>query len=246
PQKKSEKATPRKRKLESQAGSERRNPSRKARPPENFAVEEKSEPRTCKSPKTVDVETLLKVNKSLQRKRRSHGVRKSQFDARSVDEITEEDLENIAVPQQRQDLGQGEGQLVSPVQAEDPGHQDHLPQRGLRGGQRSVLRAVSEEPLRGGRPRGAARPELVVPHLPRRVQLQFVSQEGGPLRYGQPGGVGALQRSQQRPHLPGEHSEGAAIKEDADETLLPYSSSTTLKSVVVSNQSVVFLSCAVQ
>lgn len=46
--------------------------------------------------------------------------------------------------------------------------------------------------------------ELVVPHLPRRVQLQFVSQEGGPLRYGQPGGVGALQRSQQRPHLPGE------------------------------------------
>uniref|UniRef100_H3CB51 Cell division cycle associated 7 like n=1 Tax=Tetraodon nigroviridis TaxID=99883 RepID=H3CB51_TETNG len=101
PQKKSEKATPRKRKLESQAGSERRNPSRKARPPENFAVEEKSEPRTCKSPKTVDVETLLKVNKSLQRKRRSHGVRKSQFDARSVDEITEEDLENIAVPKDK-------------------------------------------------------------------------------------------------------------------------------------------------
>lgn len=60
-QKKSEKATPRKRKFESEVGSERRNPSRKARPPENFAVEEKSESRPCKSPKIVDVETLLKV-----------------------------------------------------------------------------------------------------------------------------------------------------------------------------------------
>lgn len=60
-QKKSEKATPRKRKFESEVGSERRNPSRKARPRENFAVEEKSEPRPCKTPKNVDVETLLKV-----------------------------------------------------------------------------------------------------------------------------------------------------------------------------------------
>lgn len=32
----------------------------------------------------------------MQRKRRSHSVRKSQFDVRSVDEITEDDLENIA------------------------------------------------------------------------------------------------------------------------------------------------------
>lgn len=36
------------------------------------------------------------VDKRGQRKRRSHGVRKSQFDVRSVDEITEDDLENIA------------------------------------------------------------------------------------------------------------------------------------------------------
>lgn len=60
-QKKSEKATPRKRKFGSEVGSERRNPSRKARPRDNFAVEEKSEPRPCKTPKNVDVETLLKV-----------------------------------------------------------------------------------------------------------------------------------------------------------------------------------------
>lgn len=46
--------------------------------------------------------------------------------------------------------------------------------------------------------------ELVVSHLPCCVQLQFVSQEGGPLRYGEPGGAGPLQRAQQRPHLPGE------------------------------------------
>ncbi|XP_011607165.2 cell division cycle-associated 7-like protein [Takifugu rubripes] len=96
PQKKSEKGTPRKRKFESEVGSERRNPSRKARPRDNFAVEEKSEPRPCKTPKNVDVETLLKVDKLVQRKRRSQSVRKSQFDVRSVDEITEDDLENIA------------------------------------------------------------------------------------------------------------------------------------------------------
>lgn len=41
--------------MDSEAGSERRNPSRKARPPENFAVEEKSEPRS------VDVRRLLEV-----------------------------------------------------------------------------------------------------------------------------------------------------------------------------------------
>lgn len=36
------------------------------------------------------------VDKSLQRKRRSHSVRKSQFDVRSIDEITEDDLVNVA------------------------------------------------------------------------------------------------------------------------------------------------------
>lgn len=52
--------------------------------------------------------------------------------------------------------------------------------------------------------------ELVVSHLPCCVQLQFVSQEGGPLRYWEPGGVGPLQRAQQRPHLPGEVRRQAA------------------------------------
>lgn len=56
-----EKATPRKRKFEPEMGSERRNPSRKARPPENFAVEEKSEPLACRSPRTVDVRRLVEV-----------------------------------------------------------------------------------------------------------------------------------------------------------------------------------------
>lgn len=36
------------------------------------------------------------VDQSLQRKRRSHGTRKSQFDVRSADEITDEDLDNVA------------------------------------------------------------------------------------------------------------------------------------------------------
>lgn len=55
------KVTPRKRKIEMEMGSERRNPSRKARPRENFAVEEERELRPRRSPKTVDAMTLLKV-----------------------------------------------------------------------------------------------------------------------------------------------------------------------------------------
>lgn len=55
------KAASRKRKFEPEMGSERRNPSRKARPPENFAVEEKSEPLPCRSPRTVDIRRLVEV-----------------------------------------------------------------------------------------------------------------------------------------------------------------------------------------
>lgn len=64
PQKKkrlSERATPKKRKSETDVVSERRNPSRKARPPENFAVEEKSEPVHVRSPRTVDIKRLVEV-----------------------------------------------------------------------------------------------------------------------------------------------------------------------------------------
>ncbi|KAM9340267.1 cell division cycle-associated 7-like protein [Symphorus nematophorus] len=103
PQKKkrmSEKAAPRKRKFEPEVGSERRNPSRKARPPENFAVEEKSEPLTHRSPRTVDIRRLVEVDEDHvgegRKKRRSQSSRRSQYDVRSVEEITKEDLDNIA------------------------------------------------------------------------------------------------------------------------------------------------------
>ncbi|XP_054462313.1 cell division cycle-associated 7-like protein [Anoplopoma fimbria] len=95
----SEKATPRKRKFEPVTGSERRNPSRKARPPENFAVEEKSEPLAIRNPRTIDIRRLVEVDEDVgekKKKRRSHGSRRSHFEVRSVDDITQEELDNIA------------------------------------------------------------------------------------------------------------------------------------------------------
>nr|XP_019946334.1 PREDICTED: cell division cycle-associated 7-like protein [Paralichthys olivaceus] len=95
-----EKSTPRKRRFEPELGSERRNPSRKARPPENFGVEEKSMPVTHRSPRTVDIRRLVQVDEEHvgdgRKKKRSVGSRRSQFVVRSVDDITEEDLDNIA------------------------------------------------------------------------------------------------------------------------------------------------------
>ncbi|XP_023268029.1 cell division cycle-associated 7-like protein [Seriola lalandi dorsalis] len=91
-----EKATPRKRKSEPEIGSERRNPSRKARPPENFAVEEKSEPIAHRTPRSVDVRRLMEVDEEhvgVSRKKRSS---RSSTYVRSVDDITEEELDNIA------------------------------------------------------------------------------------------------------------------------------------------------------
>lgn len=55
------KATPRKRKLEQRSGSERRNPSRKARPPENFAVDQVCEPLPRGGPKAIDLRRLVEV-----------------------------------------------------------------------------------------------------------------------------------------------------------------------------------------
>lgn len=52
----------RKRKTEQEVGSERRNPSRKARPRENFAVEEHSEPGARRGPRTIDVRRLVEVS----------------------------------------------------------------------------------------------------------------------------------------------------------------------------------------
>uniref|UniRef100_A0AAQ4RJ32 Zinc-finger domain-containing protein n=1 Tax=Gasterosteus aculeatus aculeatus TaxID=481459 RepID=A0AAQ4RJ32_GASAC len=84
---------PRKRKLEPEMGSERRNPSRKARPPENFGVE-KSEPLAIRNPRMVDIRRLVEVGGK--RRRRSRGSRRSHYAVRSVDDITQEDLDNIA------------------------------------------------------------------------------------------------------------------------------------------------------
>ncbi|XP_028256214.1 cell division cycle-associated 7-like protein [Parambassis ranga] len=103
PQKKkrtSEQATPRKRKCQADVGSERRNPSRKARPPENFAVEEKSEPVNPRTPRVIDIKRLVEVDEdgvfNRQNKRKSCTPRRSQYIIRSVDDITEDDLDNIA------------------------------------------------------------------------------------------------------------------------------------------------------
>lgn len=96
PQKK--KGTPKKRKLEPDTGSERRNPSRKARPPENFAVEEKTLPSLPKNPRTVDIRALVEVSGDKIKKgdKNKKGNRRSSYLVRSVDDITEEDLDNIA------------------------------------------------------------------------------------------------------------------------------------------------------
>ena len=151
-------------------------------------MEEKSTPAPCRTPRTVDITTLLKVegaphtslctvtctvhmqpalgvagnmpvviaqvDKScvheVPRKRKSS--RRSHYDVRSVDEITEEDLENIAYRSKdkiwdKENVSHSRhshiccsqvswvcvvphcvlvdvpsGQLVSPVQTEDPGH----------------------------------------------------------------------------------------------------------------------------
>ncbi|KAM6903300.1 cell division cycle-associated 7-like protein isoform 1-T1 [Lycodopsis pacificus] len=94
---KEKKATTRKRRFEPEVGSERRNPSRKARPPENFAVEEKSEPLTIRKPRTVDIGRLVEVDENVcEKKKRRKSSRRSQSEVRSVDDITQEELDNVA------------------------------------------------------------------------------------------------------------------------------------------------------
>ncbi|KAG7281367.1 hypothetical protein CRUP_023518 [Coryphaenoides rupestris] len=90
-----EKTTPRKRGPELQAGSERRNPSRKARPPEHFAVEEKQpgSPGEGRVPHAVDVD---EDGVQIAKKRRVGSGSRRSYVVRSVDDITEEELDNIA------------------------------------------------------------------------------------------------------------------------------------------------------
>uniref|UniRef100_A0A3Q3K5A1 Zinc-finger domain-containing protein n=1 Tax=Monopterus albus TaxID=43700 RepID=A0A3Q3K5A1_MONAL len=84
-----EKAVPWKRKFESQTGSERRNPSRKARPPVNFGVEEKSEPIT------LVIGQVAEDHVRERQRKKGYVSRRRQY-IKSVDEITKEDLDNIA------------------------------------------------------------------------------------------------------------------------------------------------------
>ncbi|XP_064835705.1 cell division cycle-associated 7-like protein [Oncorhynchus masou masou] len=82
-------------------GSERRNPSRAARPPEKFGVEESgtSPPRHHRSVRTIDVGKLLEVDelgRSGKKRRASSGKKRRITHVRSVDEITEEELDNVA------------------------------------------------------------------------------------------------------------------------------------------------------
>ncbi|KAK0148467.1 Cell division cycle-associated 7-like protein [Merluccius polli] len=97
-----EKPSPRKRRPELQAGSERRNPSRKARPPEHFGVEEKpvSPGGGGRGPRMVDIRRLVEVDedgvKRVKKRRVSQGSKRGQYVVCSVDQITKEDLDNIA------------------------------------------------------------------------------------------------------------------------------------------------------
>ncbi|XP_029601771.1 cell division cycle-associated 7-like protein [Salmo trutta] len=82
-------------------GGERRNPSRAARPPEKFGVEESSTSpsRHDRSVRTIDVGKLLEVDelsRSGKKRRASSGRKRRITHVRSVDEITEEELDNVA------------------------------------------------------------------------------------------------------------------------------------------------------
>ncbi|KAM9391084.1 cell division cycle-associated 7-like protein isoform 5-T5 [Salvelinus alpinus] len=82
-------------------GNERRNPSRAARPPEKFGVEERSTSpsRHDRSVRTIDVGKLLEVDelgRSRKKSRASSGKKRRITHVRSVDEITEEELDNVA------------------------------------------------------------------------------------------------------------------------------------------------------
>ncbi|RVE66983.1 hypothetical protein OJAV_G00112640 [Oryzias javanicus] len=95
-----QKTSPQKRRGEPDVGSERRNPSRKARPPENFAVEERSEPAMRRSHREVDIKRLMEVDEDhvgvKRRKIMGRFSRRSSYVVKSVEEITKEDLDNIA------------------------------------------------------------------------------------------------------------------------------------------------------
>lgn len=83
-------------------GEGRRNPSRKARPPDNFGLEKRSESptRQSRAVKVIDIRKLVEVDDELRaegtdRKRRGSS-RKRRSVVRPVHDITQEELDNVA------------------------------------------------------------------------------------------------------------------------------------------------------
>ncbi|XP_017309453.1 cell division cycle-associated 7-like protein [Ictalurus punctatus] len=97
PVKKKKQQSPRKRASEVQ--SERRNPSRKARPPEHFGLEQEPVVAAAKPRKSVefDLKKLMEIDEEL-RVNRDTPRRKSRkrSSVRMPDDITEEELDNVA------------------------------------------------------------------------------------------------------------------------------------------------------
>ncbi|XP_051992661.1 cell division cycle-associated 7-like protein [Xyrauchen texanus] len=95
PTKKKKPSTPKRRLSEVQ--NERRNPSRKARPPEHFGleVEEKPAPQKREIGK-IDIKRLMEVEDGLRDVRPKQRKRRARQSIRMPDDITEEELENVA------------------------------------------------------------------------------------------------------------------------------------------------------
>ncbi|KAI2653229.1 Cell division cycle-associated 7-like protein [Labeo rohita] len=95
PTKKKKQSTPKRRFSEVQV--ERRNPGRKARPPEHFGieVEEKPAPQKRESGQ-IDIKRLMEVKDGLGDARPKQRKRRSRDSIRMPEDITEEELENVA------------------------------------------------------------------------------------------------------------------------------------------------------
>ncbi|XP_051948746.1 cell division cycle-associated 7-like protein [Xyrauchen texanus] len=95
PTKKKKPSTPKR--CLSEVQNERRNPSRKARPPEHFGleVEEKSAPHKREINK-IDIQRLMEVQEGLRDVRPIQRKRRSRQSIRMPEDITEEELENVA------------------------------------------------------------------------------------------------------------------------------------------------------
>ncbi|XP_062846882.1 cell division cycle-associated 7-like protein isoform X2 [Trichomycterus rosablanca] len=137
PIKKKKQQTPRQRVSEVQ--SERRNPSRKARPPEHFGLEQ--EPVNASQPRKsveIDLNKLLEVDEDLRGNMHSPKRKyRKRSSVRMPEDIIEEELDNVA--DRAKDKILDKENYMSPVQTEDSRHQDRVQEPILSGGQRAVL-----------------------------------------------------------------------------------------------------------